>query len=327
MIGLGLAGRVLHLEALLRNKRAVLVAVSDIDNSRLEAFRNEFGPKVETYVDYGDILKDERVKAVFITSPTPTHVEISLKALKAGKHVLCEKPISNSLEEARMLVEESDRSKDQILMIGHVLRFWPEYVRAKQAVDSGSLGRPILARAYRAVSMPMGYEQFYQKASLSGGVLVDLAIHDLDFMRWMMGDVRSVFAQGGNYTGKGDESLVDYAQVHLNFKDGAMGYANASWCIPNGYPLEASFEVACEKGLVSIYNPQHSFILYEEGAAPLGVTPLEENGYYLEQDAFLRAIQTESIEELPSTPREALKSLELAHAANLSILREEEMTL
>src|SRR5690606_8031401 len=116
-------------------------------------------------------------------------------AAAAGKHVFCEKPISISIEDAKAMVEACEKA-GVTLMVGHVLRFFPEYDAARDAVAGGRLGDPKVIRATRASAFPTwGSDNWFADESRSGGPIVDLIIHDIDWIRWTFGEVQRVYAK------------------------------------------------------------------------------------------------------------------------------------
>jgi UDP-N-acetylglucosamine 3-dehydrogenase len=316
LIGLGFAGTVLHLPSLQRNPRAQIVAVSDVSESKLAEFSAAFPDlKVRKESEYKAILADSTIDAVVIASPTPSHAGIAIDALKSGKHVFCEKPISNTVGDAERMIVEADRHPDLILMIGQVLRFWPEYVQIKKQIEYGKIGEPVIARTYRANPMPLS--EFYQRDELSGGVIVDLGLHDIDFLSWVMGPVKSVFAQGGNLSGRGD--VIDYAQIHFNFESGAIAYLETNWALPENFPFSTAIEIVGTKGMIAADNNESraSFQLTVKGQKKIASSIAELNGYHYEQEAFLRAVQNKT--PTPMKASAALYSLRLALAAKQSI--------
>jgi predicted dehydrogenase len=324
LIGLGFAGSVLHLPALSKNPRAQLVAVSDVSEAKLSEFKASFSQlNVRESIDHRSILDDESIEAIFIASPTPSHAAIAIEALRAGKHVFCEKPICNTVEDAELMIREAEAHPELILMIGQVLRFWPEYVQIKKIIDQGKIGKPIIVRTYRTNPMPKA--SFYEKDALSGGVIVDLGLHDIDFLSWLLGPVASVFAQGGNLLGRGD--VIDYAQIHFNFESGAIAYLEANWAVPDNFPFSTAIEVTGTKGMIATDNTDSraSYQLTLNGKARTTSAISELNGYHYEQDAFLRAVQCKSPTPIPASA--ALYSLRLAIAAKESIRSGKQITL
>ena len=324
LIGLGFAGTVLHLPSLLKNQRADLVAVSDVSDEKLAEFSSAFpGLEVDKFVDYKSIIEDKTIDAVLIASPTPTHTKIAVEALAAGKHVFCEKPISSTAEDAELMIAESNARPHLVLMIGQVLRFWPEYVQIKKIIDDGKIGKPVIARTYRANPMPKAL--FYESDQLSGGVIVDLGLHDIDFLSWALGPVSSVYAQGGNFSGRGD--VIDYAQIHFNFQSGAMAYLETNWAVPENFPFSTAVEITGTEGMIAADNTDSraSYQLTINGQKRVTAAVSELNGYHYEQDAFLRAVQTKSPTPIPACA--ALYSLRLAIAAKESIRTGKEVVL
>ncbi|CAN5297005.1 inositol 2-dehydrogenase [soil metagenome] len=324
LIGLGFAGTVLHLPSLSKNPRAQIVAVSDVSQSKLSDFSSNFpNLNVRKELDHRSIIEDPSIDAVFIASPTPSHTSIAVDALKAGKHVFCEKPISSTVADAERMIAESERNPNLVLMIGQVLRFWPEYVQIKKQIDHGKIGKPVIARTYRANPMPAS--KFYEKEELSGGVIVDLGLHDIDFLSWALGPVSSVFAQGGNLSGRGD--VVDYAQIHFNFESGAIAYLETNWALPDNFPFSTAIEITGTAGMIAADNTDKraSYQLTVNGQNRVTSAISELNGYHYEQDAFLRAVQDKA--KTPMQASAALYSLRLAIAAKESIKTGELVTV
>lgn len=213
------------------------------------------------------------------------------------------------------MIEAAQQHPHLILMIGQVLRFWPEYVQIKKQIEHGKIGTPVIARTYRANPMPAS--QFYEQDALSGGVIVDLGLHDIDFLSWALGPVRSVYAQGGNLSGRGD--VIDYAQIHFNFESGAIAYLETNWAVPGNFPFSTAIEITGTGGMIAADNADSraSYQLTVRDKQRVTASIAELNGYHYEQDAFLRAVQMKS--KTPMDASAALYSLRLALAAKESI--------
>jgi predicted dehydrogenase len=176
------------------------------------------------------------VDAVDICLPTPLHREWTERALEGGKHVFLEKPIALTLEDADAIVRAAEAS-DRVFMVGLVLRFWPEYVELQRRLAAGELGRPLSVSTYR-LSPPIDWNEWMGDPSQSGGVPVDMLVHDFDQMNWLLGTPRRVFArapQPGHV-----HALVEY--------DGAEGIAEGSVVMPRSYPFSSDIRVLCERG-------------------------------------------------------------------------------
>ncbi len=318
LVGLGFAGTNLHLPPLLQNPRAELVAVADNDKAKVDDFKKSHKElKVKASIDWKELVADPAVEAVFIATPTPTHLPIAEGALQAGKHVFCEKPVAINIEDAHKMLELSKKHSDRILMIGQVLRFWDDYVQANQMVRHGKIGEPRIARASRTVAMPSGW---FAQEELSGGVIMDLSLHDIDFLIWTIGDVESVYAQGADCSGKGGPGFVDYVQTQLNFRSGAIAHVEGVWASAKSYPFTTSLEISGTKGMLSMDNSGFLTSLEITGSnnQPQRMSPAEFNGYYHEDDAFLRAIIS-GAKDSPIGVDDVIHPLEVVMAAKESI--------
>jgi UDP-N-acetylglucosamine 3-dehydrogenase len=318
LIGLGFAGTCLHLPPLKLNPRVMIEVACDEDSLKTEAFRhNHADADARTTSRWEDVVTDPAVHAVFIATPTPTHKEIALKALENGKHVFCEKPVAPTLDDAKEMHEAAQRKPGQLLMVGQVLRYWPDYVEAHNIVRHGKLGEVSIARTSRCTGMPSGW---YADEAQSGGVILDLALHDIDFLIWTFGEVESVFAQGENCLGKGGSDFVDYAQIHLNFASGAIAHLEASWAVPTSFPFTTSLEICGSEGMLQMDNSEQSTSLetFLHGCHPSKSGPSEFNGYFYEIDAFVKAIINKET-KAPIDVSDVVHPLEVAMAAKQSI--------
>jgi predicted dehydrogenase len=191
----------------------------------------------ELTADVGAAIADPEVDVVDICLPTPLHRETAEAALAAGKHVFLEKPIALTLEDADAIVAAAERS-GKLFMVGLVLRFWPEYVELRRRVAAGELGRPLAVSTVR-LSPPADWNDWMADAAQSGGVPVDLLIHDFDQMNWLLGTPRRVYARApvpGHVL-----AVVDY--------DGAQGLAEGSMAMPRSYPFSSNVRVLGEDGV------------------------------------------------------------------------------
>jgi predicted dehydrogenase len=187
--------------------------------------------------DLVSAVNDPEVDAVDVCLPTPLHREWSKASLAAGKHVFLEKPIALTLEDADAIVAAADRS-DRVFMVGLVLRFWPEYVELQRRLANGELGRPISMSTMR-LSPPADWNDWMGDPAQSGGVPVDLLIHDFDQMNWMLGTPRRVFARAPR---------PDHVLAIVEY-DGAEGIAEGSMAMPKAYPFSSNVRVLAEQGV------------------------------------------------------------------------------
>jgi predicted dehydrogenase len=191
----------------------------------------------EPCVDVEAMLSDPEVEAVDICLPTPLHREFAERAFEAGKHVFLEKPIALTLEDADAILVKADRS-GKVLMVGLVLRFWPEYVRLRQLVSSGGLGRARAVSTQR-LSPPADWADWLGDREQSGGTAVDLLIHDFDQMNALLGAPRSVYAS---------EPAPGHVHAIVEY-DGATGLAEGSMAMPRSYPFSSNIRVLAAGGV------------------------------------------------------------------------------
>jgi UDP-N-acetylglucosamine 3-dehydrogenase len=187
--------------------------------------------------DLMSVLGDPEVDAVDICLPTPLHREWAEASFAAGKHVLLEKPIALRLDDADAIVAAAVRS-GRFLMVGLVLRFWPEYVELRRRVANGELGRPLSVFTQR-LSPRVDWNDWMGDPASSGGVPVDLLVHDFDQMNWLLGLPRRVFARAPR---------PDHVLAVVEY-DGAEGIAEGSMAMPKAYPFSSNVRVLAEDGV------------------------------------------------------------------------------
>ncbi|MEI6514007.1 MAG: Gfo/Idh/MocA family oxidoreductase [bacterium] len=217
-----------------------IAGVYDHDDQTAERIVRQFGA-----TKYGNV--DQLIRAVDyvdICTPTNTHVDLLEQVANAGKSVFTEKPLGRTLEECKRAVE-AVRKNNVLCMPGHVVRFCPEFKRAKEMVGDGAVGTPAAIRTTRA-RVPMG--GWNADTSMRGGVILDLIVHDFDWIRWTFGPVERVFARGIAANKPGG---FDYALVTLKLKNGAIAHVEGSWAEPSNFFV--AFEIAGDKGLLD-YN-------------------------------------------------------------------------
>jgi predicted dehydrogenase len=212
------------------------------------------------------------------------------------------------------------------LFVAHVLRFFPEFSRAKATVARGAIGKPGVIRTMRAGSFPrLGdtfYSAFYGDFARSGGVTLDLAIHDIDYHRWIAGDVERVFARGLAYSGK---SQIDQSYLLLRFHSGAIGHIDTSWALPPGLRRHR-LEIAGDQGLIewdsfqpapvitALFDPNNAGPAQQDAISPIA----ERDDPYFAQLAHVFDALSHNTPFLVS-PNDALMALKVALAALESI--------
>src|SRR5438477_11923598 len=235
IIGAGWPGQ-MHAQALRTKGEANLYGCADLDDERRAAVAKEYAPK-KCYSDYHDLLNDSRIDAVIICLPNFLHFPASLAALEAGKHVLCEKPPTMNAAEMKVLREEATK-RSLVYYFSRQFRFTPEMRKAKALVEEGRLGRIYHATAtfVRSRGIPVGIGHWFtEKKRSGGGALIDIGVHALDAVWYLMRTPRpsSVSAQ----VFRNFEHIVkvpvfdveDAAYAFIRFQDGAVVQLETSW--------------------------------------------------------------------------------------------------
>lgn len=281
--------------------------------STAAAFVEEHGLDAKAFTSADDLF-DAGVDAVDVCSPTPTHREYVERSLDAGLDVFCEKPLATSLADAQAVARVA-ADADASLTVGHVLRFFPEYAAMKETVDDGGIGVPGVARARRLSPFPdWGSEDWYADRSKTGGVLLDLAIHDLDYLRWTFGEVSRVFARS-----TGGER--EHAHVTIRFDSGAVGYVEATWGLPDSADLRSQLELAGDGGLVEYDSADAASLVISDGEGTTTANPTARDGYARQAAAFVESVETGG--SPPVTADDAVAAVRLSVAARQSIERGE----
>ena len=247
LIGAGFIGHA-HASAYSQIKNAKITAIVDNFEENGKKMAEDFNARYYKNID--ELLLDTDADCVDICVPTFTHPEIAIKAANAKKHVLCEKPLALSLKDADEMIKAAKVNNIKA-MTGHVLRFWPEYVKIKELIDSGYLGDPVHAFCERlAVTPDWQVGSWDKNEKFSGGAAIDLHIHDLDLLIWLFGRPEIIKAQGvldpSNPKGGGFSHIFTTAQ----FKNGKSGFAEGGWAFQGAFPFTMAVRILCEKGTV-----------------------------------------------------------------------------
>lgn len=297
--GLGRLGK-RHAEQLARHTAgARLVAACSPVAEELDWARETLGvPRL--YADYAELLADPEIDAVVLVTPTTLHADQTSAALRAGKHVFVEKPLSLDVATCEAVEAVARDYPDQVAMVGFVRRFDPSYARAKAAIDAGQLGRPFLVRSQTCdQNDPAGF--FVRFAPSSGGIFMDCSVHDIDLARWMLGNPKAVraFASGtiALHPGLADCGDVDNGLAIVEFEGGQRAMFYASRTLPHGH--ETTTEVIGTTGTVQIGFGAHADRTEFRNAAGVQHTALPDffarfaDAFRLEMEAFVAACRGE----------------------------------
>src|ERR687883_908492 len=307
LVGAGFMGGV-HLSAYASIPEVEVVGVADARIEAAVAGAEMVGAR--PYASYEELVAAEDVEVVDVCLPTAFHTDLAVRAAGEGRHVILEKPIARTMEDAQQILEAFSGDGPR-LFVGHVVRFFPEYVGIKHKIDAGDLGTIGMVRTSRRSPFLLGWNDWYADWRVSGGVLLDLVIHDFDFLRWTLGEVQRVYARG--MMGR-EYNRLDYSLVTLRFASGAIAHVEGQWGYPG--PFNYSIEVAGSRALVSVDSTEPAPVQLLGGATGAGESPdvaVGKSPYQAELEHFLHCIATR--EGSLVEPSDAYESLRIGLAA------------
>jgi predicted dehydrogenase len=317
ILGSGFMGTT-HARAYAKIPGVSIAAVSSRNLDRAEKLAKEVSARAT--IDDRSIIDDPSIEAISNTLPTHLHAETTITALKAGKHVLLEKPFALTAADCDDMIA-TEKETGRTLMVAHVLRFWGEYVSLVELVHSGKLGKPISAVAARLSQLP-AWADWFLNPVWSGGAVLDLCVHDFDALNWLFGTPKSVYARGEELKpGLWNDihALIDYG--------GANGLVEGSEFMPQGYPFTAAMRVLCESGVVEFMfraggvsvemGGGASLMVHEAGKAyPLTAKPGDA---YDNQASYFVDCMRKGIKPTLGTPEQARIAVATANAARRSL--------
>jgi predicted dehydrogenase len=263
VIGCGAIAQRRHLTEYLQRNDVEIIAVSDQNIERAQQVAKQFSAKY-AFQTHTELLACNEIDAVSVCTPNFLHAAISIESMKAGKHVLCEKPMATTLEDAQKMLEVS-REMNVVLMIGHNQRFMPVHMKAREILNSKRLGNVLSFRTVFGHSGPENWSVdgakswFFNQGEAFAGSMGDLGIHKADLIRWLLDDeIDEVTAMYGTLHKK--TNVDDHASFILKMKQGAIGTITTSWTF---YPKEDNSTVVyCEGGTIWIgADPKYGIII------------------------------------------------------------------
>lgn len=279
-----------------------------------EEIAEEYGFELVTDVD----ALIELVDIVDIVTPSSTHADFALRAIRRGRDVICEKPLAATAEAAREVAQAAADAGVR-LFPAHVVRYMGEYAQIKAGIEAGRIGTLAVQRFSRAGSAPQTPWFFSERAG--GGVIRDLMIHDIDQAVWFAGPVASVYAVQNPPTVDDRVPAPVTAHVVLTHRNGVISHLHASWVAP-GMPFRTSVEAAGSEGRLR-YDSAEDNALRTDAVAPEGDTdylpPMspEESPYYAEIADFVAALRDGR--EARVSPADGIEAVAVAEAAYASI--------
>ena len=251
IIGLGTLGTT-HAENIIYNApNAELIAVCSRRQEVLDEFNAKHNIKY-SYNNFDEMLKNDELDAVLIVTSVNSHFPLVMKAIDADLHVFVEKPLALTTEEAISAQEASERNPGKILMTGYMRRFDPSYAEAKQKIDAGLIGKPIMFRGY-SLDHDSGVESAPERGENNGTWYSEMIVHDIDLARWLLGteaeDIRTI---GGCYKHKEFEKYndIDNACTLMKFKNNLMAMFYTGRTAPHGSHIET--EIVGTEGILRI---------------------------------------------------------------------------
>ena len=298
IVGFGFMGR-MHYRCWKALEGVEIAAICDANPNIAEDTKKEAGNiegaaqtvdfnKVQIYQDFQKMLSEHKLDAVSLTLPTYLHAEYSKKALQAGVNILCEKPMALNVADCERMIEAA-KTSGKVMQIGHCIRFWPEYAKAKEIVAGGDYGRPVAATFQRLGAPPnWAWNDWIMDRQRSGAMPLDLHIHDTDFVRYLFGMPRAVHS----FATKGPGGQLVHIVTQYLYDDEKVVTAEGSWAMMPAFGFEMSFNIVLEKATL-VYDCTRKPTFKICPAQGQAFTPeLEKgDGYSLEIAHFAKLIR------------------------------------
>ncbi len=304
IVGCGKIAQVRHIPEYLSNADAEILGFYDVNYQRAQELADQYG--CTAYKSIEELLNNEEIQAVSVCAANHVHAEITLKALKAGKHVLCEKPMATTLEDCQVMVDEAEKA-DRILMIGQNQRFAKAHMEARTLIRRGDIGRPITFKTVFGHGGPESWSidagsdtWFFDKKKAAMGSMADLGVHKTDLIQYLLDDVVEECTAKASTLDKrdGQGNLIgvdDNAVCIYKMKSGVLGTMTVSWTY---YGEEDNSTVIYgTEGIIKIYeNPDYCLELIKKdgGKVFYDIDQIQTNDNQTKSgiiDAFVDAIE------------------------------------
>lgn len=320
ILGTGFIGNA-HATAYKNMKNAELIAIVDINEEKGTKAAEEFGCKY--YSDAEEMLQTEDVDVIDICLPTFLHEQFILLAAKYKKNILCEKPVTLSVESMDRILAAVKEAGVRF-MVAQAVRFWPEYIKIKEMYDAGEFGDVRMVYANRIAQHP-NWTQWHRDPKNSGGGLFDLHLHDIDFLQYLFGDVKSVYA-----VGKASETgCWNHVMTTLKFKNGKYATAEGIFDMTENYPFTMTFRIVGETktvdysmvagfNLEDVGSAKRAAMLYENGQEPKKLDIDEKDAYQIELEYFIDCLESGKPFDV-ITPEDSRHVIEIISAIQQSL--------
>jgi 1,5-anhydro-D-fructose reductase (1,5-anhydro-D-mannitol-forming) len=334
VVGLGFMGKT-HFNCYKTMKGVKVAAVCDVDVKKLRGASGAAGnlagaekpldfSGVELYTNFDEMLAKAKLDAVSITLPTWLHAEHTVKALNAGLHVMCEKPMALDLAQCRKMISAMNQS-GRVLQIGHCIRFWPEYVRAREIMRSGKFGKVKAASFRRLSSSPVwSWDNWMLDGNRSGGALMDLHIHDTDYVQYVFGMPKAVRTHGM----VGPSGKLDYVSTNYLYENKRMVItAEGATIMRPSFGFEMSFNILLEHAtIVYDYTRPVPFKICLDKGKPVVPKMDQRSGHMLELMHFVKKLKGEAVPRV-LTPEDSLNSIKIILAEEQSAIKGKEIRI
>lgn len=317
IIGVGGLGKV-HLRNIIDLEKTrgdiKLVALCDVDQSRFaEETKTNLGGDTAPidlspytlYTDADELLEKEQLDFVITALPTYIHEKMAVKALEKGLHVFSEKPMARSLEQCQNMIDKAKENK-RLLMIGQCLRYWPEYVKLKEYIDGGELGKVIRAEFLRYSLTPTWtWQNWMMDYEKCGGAALDMHVHDVDFINWAFGKPEYLTSAATHAKTKFESMFTTYY-----YKD-KLVTSSCDWGLSDSYPFKPAFLVNFEKATVEMGD--NGLTVFPNTGEPYK-PEIEESSAYVNEIIDLIECIKANREIVINNPESSMQSIEMALA-------------
>lgn len=303
VIGLGAIGQK-HCGAIAKIERANICAVADVNEKVLTSTAAQYG--AASYTDIKQMLAHPGLDAVVVATPDDLHRDACVLAAQAGKHVLVEKPVATTVEDAEAIIHSADTAGVK-LMVGFSLRFSLHYLHVKKVVSDGALGDlvSIFTRRLNVISQP-------ERLKGRCGVMMFLGIHDFDAMRWIVGsEPVSIYCQASTSV-PSQYPIENEAFSIIRFANGVVGCAHIGWYLPDQHPAGRDFklDLSGSKGSLNLDQMRQGIEIYTQSGAKF---PSISAGLVDEDRAFVDCVLNDK--DMPATGKDGLIALRMVLAA------------
>jgi len=333
IVGLGFMGK-MHLRCYSALDDVTVAAICDADEKRLTDTKGATGnidgaekpidlKHLALYTNFDKMLTEEKLDAVSITLPTFIHRDFTIKALEAGLNVLCEKPMALNTAQCEDMISAAKQA-GKILQIGHCVRFWPEYAKAKQIIESAEYGDAIACSFRRLTSPPTwSWQNWLINPDRSGGALMDLHIHDTDFVQYLFGLPTAVRSEAI----KGQSGGLDYVATQYVYPEPKVVVAEGGFVNTPEFKFEMSFNIVLERGLLTYdCTREPTFTLYPLEGKPFSPEVEAGDGYSLEIAHFVRQVEGQNVPDI-IRPDDSLNAVKIILAEKHSAQSNKEVPI